>query len=289
MPEISSAGRSRSVQSTDRPMRVHILQREQRLAPTAARRSSRSSPTRFNLEAIDPAAARLRGAHARPDRDGRRDVLIHYRLRLHGMRLGWLTEIHEWTRPSASSTPSSAAPTRVWHHTHEFDPLPGGGTLMRDTVRYRPALGPLGELALPLVRRDLAAIFDFRRVAGAACLPAGSPAAAALDGGEPVEDQVGAGQVARASAPGSSMDDAVGSDDHQRPLGEAAVVQHAEGRAGGALGLEVRQLGDRDAELLAEGGLRVGASHETPRAGAPRRRSRRGPLRRASAGRCRPG
>jgi hypothetical protein len=34
---------------------------------------------------------------------------------------------------------------------------------MRDTVRYRPGLWPLGELALPLVRRDLRAIFDFRR------------------------------------------------------------------------------------------------------------------------------
>ena len=36
-------------------------------------------------------------------------------------------------------------------------------TLMRDTVRYALPLWPLGELALPLVRRDLRRIFDFRR------------------------------------------------------------------------------------------------------------------------------
>ncbi len=36
---------------------------------------------------------------------------------------------------------------------------------MRDTVRYALPLWPLGELAAPLVRRDLARIFDFRRAA----------------------------------------------------------------------------------------------------------------------------
>ena len=35
---------------------------------------------------------------------------------------------------------------------------------MRDTVRYGLPFGPLGEIAhLTLVRRDLEAIFDFRR------------------------------------------------------------------------------------------------------------------------------
>jgi hypothetical protein len=41
---------------------------------------------------------------------------------------------------------------------------------MRDTVRYRAGLWPLGELAMPLVRRDLDAIFDFRREAVARLL-----------------------------------------------------------------------------------------------------------------------
>ncbi len=68
-------------------------------------------------------------------------------------------------------------------------------------------------------------------------------------------------------APGSSLgdvgliaplDDAVGSDDHQRALREAARVIDAEGAADRALGLEVRQLLDRHAELLAERRLRPG-------------------------------
>ena len=34
---------------------------------------------------------------------------------------------------------------------------------MRDTVRYAMPAWPFGELAMPLVRRDLDSIFDFRR------------------------------------------------------------------------------------------------------------------------------
>lgn len=60
-------------------------------------------------------------------------------------------------------------PYRLWHHSHTFEER-GGGTLMRDVVRYVLPLWPLGEMAQPLVRRELAAIFDFRREAVARTL-----------------------------------------------------------------------------------------------------------------------
>src|ERR1700710_128661 len=50
--------------------------------------------------------------------------------------------------------------------------------------------------------------------------------------------------------------DAVGVDEDERALGKAARVQHAEGRTRHALRLEVRELLDRDAELLLERFLR---------------------------------
>ena len=54
-------------------------------------------------------------------------------------------------------------PYALWHHTHEFEPHPDGGTLMRDTVRYALPYGPLGEVAHRLfVARDLREIFAFR-------------------------------------------------------------------------------------------------------------------------------
>jgi ligand-binding SRPBCC domain-containing protein len=59
-------------------------------------------------------------------------------------------------------------PYRSWQHSHELEPLRAGGvdgTLVRDRIVYRLPLGPLGRLGLPLVRRQLEQLFDFRKVA----------------------------------------------------------------------------------------------------------------------------
>ena len=84
--------------------------------------------------------------------------------------------------------------------------------------------------------------------------PHGRPplAASPLEAVEGVEEEVGARQVARRGRLVAPAHDRVGADHDERPLREAARVQHAEGAAGGALGLEVRELLDRDAELLLE-------------------------------------
>jgi hypothetical protein len=91
-------------------------------------------------------------------------ALIEYRLKLHGVPIRWRTTIAVWDPPRRFVDVQLSGPYRMWHHTHDFVPAPGGGTLMRDTVRYALPLGPLGEAAHRLfVRRDLERIFDFRR------------------------------------------------------------------------------------------------------------------------------
>lgn len=92
----------------------------------------------------------------------RAGTLIQYRLRLHGLRVDWLTRIDEWEPDVRFVDQQLLGPYRLWHHTHTFEAREDG-TLMRDTVRYALPLWPLGELAMPLVRRDLKRIFDFRR------------------------------------------------------------------------------------------------------------------------------
>ncbi len=117
-----------------------------------------------NLEAITPPWLHFRIVTPQPV-EMREGALIEYRLRLRGVPLRWRTRIDEWD-PSPP-TPrfvdrQLSGPYRLWHHTHEFEPDGPDHTLMRDTVRYEP---PVGFLSLPLVRRDLERIFDFREVA----------------------------------------------------------------------------------------------------------------------------
>jgi len=101
-------------------------------------------------------------SHARPI-DMHVGTIIEYRLKLHGLPLRWLTQIEAWEPGVRFVDRQLRGPYALWHHTHEFEPLPGGDTLMHDVVRYALPFGPAGALAHRLlVRRDLARIFDFR-------------------------------------------------------------------------------------------------------------------------------
>ncbi len=140
---------------------MHVLQRQQRIHRPRQEVFAFFADA-LNLEALTPPLLRFEVVTPGPIAMAT-GTRIEYRLRLHGLRLGWLTEIREWSPPDRFVDTQLRGPYRLWHHTHDFEALPAGATLMRDTVRYRPALWPLGELAMPLVRRDLEAIFDFRR------------------------------------------------------------------------------------------------------------------------------
>lgn len=88
-------------------------------------------------------------------------ALIEYRLRILGIPFGWRTRISCWEPERLFVDEQVRGPYRLWEHTHEFHEQ-DGGTVMRDRVRYELPLPPLGELAHPLVRRELERIFDFR-------------------------------------------------------------------------------------------------------------------------------
>ncbi len=116
----------------------------------------------LNLEAITPPWLGFRVVTPEPI-EMREGALIEYRLRLHGVPVSWRTRIDVWDPPRRFVDRQLRGPYRLWHHTHLFEPAPDGGTIMRDVVRYRLPLGPLGAAAhLVLVRRDLRRIFDFR-------------------------------------------------------------------------------------------------------------------------------
>jgi ligand-binding SRPBCC domain-containing protein len=143
-------------------MAIHVLVREQ-LLPRRPEEVFPFFADAHNLEAITPPWLGFRVVTRQPI-EMAPGTLIEYRLRLHNVPIRWRTTIAVWDPPRRFVDVQLSGPYRMWHHTHDFEEAPGGGTLMRDTVRYSLPFGPLGALAhRALVRRDLAAIFDFRQ------------------------------------------------------------------------------------------------------------------------------
>ena len=146
-------------------MRIHTLRREQELDGTPDEVFPFFADA-FNLEAITPPLLRFRVVTPGPI-DMHAGTLIQYRLRLRGVPVT-LEDADPGVDAAAagSSTRSSRAPTRSGTTPTRSTRCPGERTLMTDTVRYAIGFGALGELAhRALVRRDVEAIFDYRREA----------------------------------------------------------------------------------------------------------------------------
>jgi ligand-binding SRPBCC domain-containing protein len=89
--------------------------------------------------------------------------LIEYRLRWHGIPMRWTSQITDWSPPHRFIDNQLYGPYAQWHHEHNFT-ADNGGTRIRDEVQYALPFGVVGRLAHWLrARRDVEAIFEFRR------------------------------------------------------------------------------------------------------------------------------
>lgn len=115
-----------------------------------------------NLEALTPPWLNFEVLTARPLPQGE-GALFEYRLRVRGLPLRWRTLIEAFVPNERFVDRQIAGPYALWLHTHRFEDLPGGGTRMTDTVRYRVGWGLVGRIVTALwVRRDVATIFAYR-------------------------------------------------------------------------------------------------------------------------------
>ncbi|MFN8579900.1 MAG: SRPBCC family protein [Gemmatimonadaceae bacterium] len=104
-------------------------------------------------------------------------TLIDYRIALHGVPMRWRTLISAWNPPFEFIDVQLKGPYAQWVHRHTFAAA-GRSTTIRDEVHYRLPLGVFGDLAHPLVRRQLLHIFGYRQQAVVSLLAdsAGQPA-----------------------------------------------------------------------------------------------------------------
>jgi ligand-binding SRPBCC domain-containing protein len=91
----------------------------------------------------------------------REGVLIDYRIGLHGIPMIWRTQITSWHPNKEFTDTQLRGPYAEWVHRHTFTPVPGG-VRMDDEVRYQLPFGVLGDLAHPIVKRQLTRIFTHR-------------------------------------------------------------------------------------------------------------------------------
>ena len=113
-----------------------------------------------NLQAITPPELGFRIVTPPPVRI-EHGALIDYRLGLFGIPFGWRTEITEWNPPHHFVDVQLRGPYAQWIHRHTFTQV-GDKTLIEDEVRYRLPVPLVGELALPIVKLQLARIFSYR-------------------------------------------------------------------------------------------------------------------------------
>jgi ligand-binding SRPBCC domain-containing protein len=114
-----------------------------------------------NLERITPSWLRFEVLTAEPV-EMAVGAILDYRLTLHGVPLGWTSQIEVWEPERQFVDRSLRGPFSLWHHRHRFA-ASGEGTIVSDEVHYALPFGILGELAHPLfVERDLDRIFAHR-------------------------------------------------------------------------------------------------------------------------------
>jgi len=154
-------------------MAIYTLKREQ-LVPRPLEEVFEFFSDARNLQVITPPWLNFQILRPGPI-DIVAGTLLDYRLKWHGLPIGWRTKIVTWNPPRTFVDVQLRGPYKLWHHTHTFTAA-SGGTQMTDVVNYELPFGLLGSIAHRLrVRSDLERVFDYRTKVIAERFPAKVP------------------------------------------------------------------------------------------------------------------
>jgi ligand-binding SRPBCC domain-containing protein len=112
----------------------------------------RMTPPELNFSILTPLPVEMK-----------KGAQIDFRLSLFGVFFGWKSEISVWEPPHMFVDRQVEGPYAEWIHRHIFRTSGEGKTVMDDEITYSLPSQPLGELAYPLVRKQLEKIFTYRR------------------------------------------------------------------------------------------------------------------------------
>lgn len=112
------------------------------------------------FDRLRPPWQRLEITQPAPLENGSR---VKLRLKKGPVWLSWTAEHRDVVEGQGFTDFQKKGPFALWHHRHEFEAAPGGGTLLRDRIEYALPGGPLGALiGGPAVEKDLDSTFAYR-------------------------------------------------------------------------------------------------------------------------------
>jgi ligand-binding SRPBCC domain-containing protein len=141
--------------------KVHTLQTVQ-LLPVSLEEAWHFFSHPQNLAVITPDSLNLKFTNKLFGEEAYAGQVITYTVKpLLGIPFFWMTEITHMEPMKYFVDEQRRGPYALWHHQHHFREV-AGGVEMTDIVHYGLPLYPFGNLALPLVKKKLKEIFDYR-------------------------------------------------------------------------------------------------------------------------------
>lgn len=141
--------------------KVHTLQTVQ-ILPVSLEEAWHFFSHPKNLAVITPDALNLKFTNQLFGEEAYAGQVITYTVKpLLGIPFFWMTEITHMVPLQYFVDEQRRGPYALWHHQHHFREV-ADGVEMTDIVHYQLPFYPFGNLAMPLVKKKLQEIFDFR-------------------------------------------------------------------------------------------------------------------------------